>query len=242
MAAAEAQVALNLILCDSLDAIATRLEAAVASDPDSLNAEVENIIRDIMEEDSAVLFNGDGYSEIWHREAERRGLPNNATTPEALPVLMDPQTIELYSRFNVLNKQELNARLEIYLEQYSKTINTEAHVALRMARTIIYPAGLRYLNELAEVAGRLTALKCETDTALLERVQTTLKKLGNSTDRLEKLLGMSNGSSAQKIAEFYCNQVLPAMSELRTYADDLEILVPEDLWPLPSYQEMLFIK
>jgi len=242
MAAAGAQVALNLILCDSLDYIASRLERAVAQDPSSLNAEVEHVICDVMEEHSAVLFNGDGYSDAWHREAVRRGLANHPTTPEALPVLTEPQTVEMYSRFNVLNRQELAARLEIYLEQYSKTVSTEAHIALRMARTIIYPAGLRYLNELTQVAKRLASLNRKNDSSLLERVQRTLDKLEAATDALETLLNTKETRTTLELAHFFCKQVRPAMEELRTHADELEILVPEDLWPLPSYQEMLFIK
>ena len=241
MAAANSQVALNLMLCDSLDFIATNLEKATAGDPSRLNAAVEDLIRDIMDEHSAVIFNGDGYSEIWHREAVRRGLANNATTPEALPVIASPETTELYSRFNVLNRQELKARLDIYLEQYSKTISTEAHLALKMARTIIYPAGVRYLDLLAQTGSRLKTLGKDVDMAMLARVDSLLTKLRTESDNLEALLQFSE-SNQQKRAEYFCNKVLPVMAEIRVYADKLEELVPEDLWPLPSYQEMLFIK
>ena len=241
MAAANSQVALNLMLCDSLDFIATNLEKATAGDPSRLNAAVEDLIRDVMDEHSAVIFNGDGYSEIWHREAVRRGLANNATTPEALPIIASPETTELYSRYNVLNRQELKARLDIYLEQYSKTISTEAHLALKMARTIIYPAGVRYLELLAETGNHIKTLGKEADTAMLDRVSALLHKLRIESDNLEDLLQFSE-QNQQKRAEYFCNKVLPVMAEIRVHADKLEELVPEDLWPLPSYQEMLFIK
>ena len=241
MAAADSQVALNLMLCDSLDFMATYLEKATAGDASCLNAAVEDLIRDVMDEHSAVIFNGDGYSEIWHREAVRRGLANNATTPEALPVIASPETTELYSRYNVLNRQELKARLEIHLEQYSKTISTEAHLALKMARTIIYPAGVRYLELLAQTGKRIKELGKDADTAMLDRVSDLLRKLRVASDTLEDLLQF-NEQNQQKRAEYFCNKVLPVMAEIRTYADKLEDLVPEDLWPLPSYQEMLFIK
>ena len=241
MAAAGSQVALNLMLCDSLDFIATKLEASVAEGKNDLNTAVEKLIREIIDEHGAVIFSGDGYSDAWHEEAKRRGLPNNATTPEALPALAEPETVYLYSRFHVLNQQELSARLEIYLEQYSKTVRTEARLALRMARTIIYPAGLRYLEQLSSTLANLKTLGKDIDNPLLERIASLLTKLREATDRLEVLLENDMEHLAEQ-AHFYCETVLPLMSELRGYADELENLVPEDLWPLPSYQEMLFIK
>lgn len=241
MAAAASQVVLNLMFCDALDFMATRLEKAVAQNPAGLNEAVAVLIREIMEEHSAVIFNGDGYSEAWHQEAARRGLPNFRTTPEALTVYSQPETIDLYTRFRVLDKTELKARQEIFLEQYSMTVRTEANIALRMARTMIYPAGLRYQQELLRAALDLKALGREPDTVMLDRVSFLLDRLREKTDELDGELPNDQGNHAE-IARAFCEVVLPLMGKLRNIVDSLEVLVPEDLWPLSSYQEMLFIK
>lgn len=241
MAAAGSQVALNLMLCDALDFMATRLEKDVDAAPGSLNDAVADLIREVVEEHSAVIFNGDGYSDVWHQEAARRGLPNNRTTPEALGAFGSPEAVELYSRFKVLDRTELKARQEIYLELYSKTVRTEANLALRMTRTLIYPAGLRYQQTLAQTALDLKALDMPADTAVLERVTGLLNQLREKADVLDAAL-QKDEESLQLMANHFCNTVLPIMGELRTLADTLEVLVPDDLWPLSSYQEMLFIK
>ncbi len=241
MPASCTQVTLNTILSDSLDFVATRLERAVGGNPEKLNAAVQELIRDIMEEHSAVIFNGDGYSEVWHKEAERRGLPNYRTTPEALAVLGSPEAADLYGRYGVLNRTELKARQEIYLEQYVKTVHCEARLAGHMARTIIYPAGLRWQERLARVCLDMKALDREPDTVLLDKTAGLLCNLRKAVETLEATLdGRIQGTMEE--ARHCCNAVLPAMEKVRVFADGLEKLVPEDLWPLPSYQEMLFIK
>ena len=158
-------------------------------------------VQEIVEEHSAVIFNGDGYSEIWHQEAERRGLPNYRTTPEALMVYTSPDVVDLYSRYNVLSRQELKARQEIYIEQYCKTIRAEANLVIRMG----------------------------------------LRKLREGLEHLENNVDMKIEDPVQE-AHHKCTVVIPAMNAVRTLADHLETIVPEDLWPLPSYQEMLFVK
>lgn len=241
MAAAASQVALNLMLCEAMDFMSTRLEKAVGQSPDKLHDAVAALIRETMEEHSAVIFNGDGYSDVWHQEAARRGLPNTHTTPEALRVYALPETIDLYTRYHVLDKTELKARQDIFLEQYGMTVRTEANIALRMVRTMIYPAGLRYQQDLARTALDLKALSREPDTAVLDRVTLLLEGLRKKADELEALLPNDQGSHAE-VARVFCEKVLPLLSELRSLADRLEVQVPDDLWPLSSYQEMLFIK
>ncbi len=241
MPASCTQVTLNTILSDSLDFVATRLERAVGGNPEKLNAAVQELIRDIMEDHSAVIFNGDGYSEVWHKEAERRGLPNYRTTPEALAVLGSPEVADLYGRYGVLNSTELKARQEIYLEQYVKTVHCEARLTGHMARTIIYPAGLRWQEQLARVCLDMKALDREPDTVLLDKTAELLRGLREAVETLEATLS-DHARSTMKEARHCCTEVLPAMEKVRVFADGLEKLVPEDLWPLPSYQEMLFIK
>ena len=241
MPASASQTALNTIMSDSLDYAATRLEKLSGGDPEKLHAAVGKLIQEIVEEHSAVIFNGDGYSEIWHQEAERRGLPNYRTTPEALMVYTSPDVVDLYSRYNVLSRQELKARQEIYIEQYCKTIRAEANLVIRMGRTIIYPAGLRFQQELLRACLDMRALNREPDTVLLDDIDDTLRKLREGLEHLENNVDMKIEDPVQE-AHHKCTVVIPAMNAIRTLADHLETIVPEDLWPLPSYQEMLFVK
>lgn len=241
MPASCTQVTLNTIMSDSLDFMATRLEKATAENPDNLNSAVQELIREVMEEHSAVIFNGDGYSEEWHREAERRGLPNYRTSPEALPVLTSPESLDLYGRYNVLSRTELKARQEIYLEQYSKTIHCEANLCVRMARTIIYPAAARYQQSLADIALKTKELGREPDMTLFDTVGEKLVSLRQRMEKLEACLDFQ-GLPALAEAQRFCRETIPCMNAVREVADTLELLVPEDLWPIPSYQEMLFIK
>ena len=241
MPASASQTALNTIMSDSLDYAATRLEKLSGGDPEKLHAAVGKLIQEIVEEHSAVIFNGDGYSEIWHQEAERRGLPNYRTTPEALMVYTSPDVVDLYSRYNVLSRQELKARQEIYIEQYCKTIRAEANLVIRMGRTIIYPAGLRFQQELLRAFLDMRALNREPDTVLLDDIDDTLRKLREGLEHLENNVDMKIEDPVQE-AHHKCTVVIPAMNAIRTLADHLETIVPEDLWPLPSYQEMLFVK
>ena len=241
MPASASQTALNTIMADSLDYAATRLEKLSGGDPEKLHAAVGKLIQEIVEEHSAVIFNGDGYSEIWHQEAERRGLPNYRTTPEALMVYTSPDVVDLYGRYNVLSRQELKARQEIYIEQYCKTIRAEANLVIRMGRTIIYPAGLRFQQELLRACLDMRALNREPDTVLLDDIDDTLRKLREGLEHLEANVDMKIEDPVQE-AHHKCTVVIPAMNAIRALADHLETIVPEDLWPLPSYQEMLFVK
>lgn len=240
--AAGSITALNVMMADSLGFAADWLERETAAGAD-FNAAVESFITHVMEEHSAVIFNGDGYSEVWHQEARRRGLPDLRTTPEALPELTRPEVVTIYERAAVLRRDELRARQEIYLEQYCKTVRTEANLVIRMARTIIFPAAMRYQGELAATAGRLRDLGMDYRTTTLEAVTASLRQLQDATAKLETALAacgeLGEGLDA---AEHYCNDVLPLMLEVREHADTLETIVADDLWALPNYQEILFGK
>ena len=238
---ASSQVALNTMMADSLDYIATKLEAATGGDPAKLNAAVQSVIQAIMKEHDAVVFNGDGYSEDWHKEAEKRGLPNLKTTPEALPVLTCPDVVKLYTTYGVFSEAELKSREEIYLEQYCKTIMTEAHLVVRMAKTIIFPAAMRYQSELAAACANLKAIGHDYKMVTLEDVTSKLRDLQAKVADLEKVMEHSADSTLEE-AKYLCGTLLPAMGEVRSLADALEAVVADDLWSLPSYQEMLFIR
>ena len=240
--AAGSITALNAIMADSLGHAADFLEGELARGKD-LNAAIQHYVQHVIEEHSAVIFNGDGYSSVWHAEAERRGLPNLRTTPEAMPELIRPEVIDLYERLGILNRAELKARYDIYLEQYCKTVRTEAILTTRIARTIIFPAAMRYQGELAETAARMKAIGKDFRTITLDEVTEQLRGLQDAARNLEATLASVDGKGDFLArATRYCEEVLPIMAEVRHYADLLETRVADDLWDLPSYQEILFGK
>lgn len=234
-------VALNTIVADSLDYIATEIEAKVVGNPDNLNAAIQEVISAIMKEHGDIVFNGDGYADAWQAEAARRGLPNLKTAPEALPEMISKDVVELFEKHQVLTEVELHSRMEIYLEQYIMKVAVEARVSIDMARTMIYPAALTYQSLLADNCLKLRelGLPCDEDTLkILLDLSTDLKE---RTDRLESLLAYESDDSRAK-AVYYCESILPAMLAIRKTVDQLEKLVPDHLWQLPTYQEMLFYK
>ncbi len=240
--AADSVTALNAMMADSLGYAADWLEKELASGT-SFNEAVQSFITHVMEEHSAVIFNGDGYSEIWHKEAERRGLPNLHNTPEALPVLQSPEVVELYERLGIMRAAEIRARTEIYLEQYCKTLRSESILTVRMARTSIFPAALGYQKMLAETCVAIRAMGREFRTTTFDAVTEGLRALQDRVNELEILMAsVEEEQTLQKRADRYCEEILPAMEAVRNVADDLECLIPEDMWSLPTYQEMLFNK
>lgn len=236
-------VALNTAVADSLDYIATELEKETGGKASKLNEAVQKLLQKIIKQHGRVIFNGDGYADAWHKEAEKRGLSNLRTTPEALPVIASKETVAMFEKFNVLSKRELEGRLEVYLEQYCLALDVECKLAIEMARTVIFPTAVRYQGELASTCASLKSVGYKFDTDTLDKVTALIKKLQDSTAKLEKVLaGDGHGHDAQKKADFYVTKVVPAMVAVRKHADALEDFVADDLWPLPTYQEMLFIK
>ncbi len=233
---------LNTILADSLDFVASSLEAAMkAGKP--LNAAVSEVLAGIANEHSAVVFNGNGYSKEWHAEAARRGLPNLKTTIDALPVYQQPEVIALFDKYKVLSPRELHSRYEVEFEHYVKSINVEANLVLSMARTMVLPGVLRYQRELAETCAAVKAVGVSADTKLLERISVLATKLEATTDALEKAHHAAHeAGDVIKEAKYYCDTVLPAMKEVRDASDALEGLVARDRWGLARYEDILFIK
>jgi len=194
-----------------------------------------------MAENGSIVFNGNGYSEEWHKEAAKRGLPNLPSCVEALPLLGTKEATELFSKYGVLTERELHSRMEIYIEQYCLVVGLEARTAIEMAKTIIFPAAIRYQGELALTCAHLKAVGYVFDTDTLDKVTALVKELQDGTAHLEKVLAHEGGHDKLAHAKHLCTQVLPAMATLRKAADHLEGIVADDLWPLATYQEMLFI-
>jgi glutamine synthetase len=241
MSIAGPMVAMNTIMAESLDFIATKLEKAVGDEPSKLNGAIQQVLEEILAEHGSIVFNGNGYSEAWHKEAKKRGLPNLRSCVEALPVLGSNEATELFSKYEVLNKRELHSRMEIYIEQYCLVVGLEARTAIEMAKTIIFPAAIRYQGELALTCANLKAVGYVFDTDTLDQVTVLVKDLQDGIMRLEGLLAEPGGHSKLDHAKHLNHDVLTAMAAVRKTADTLEGIVADDLWPLATYQEMLFI-
>ncbi|CAN5903251.1 glutamine synthetase III [soil metagenome] len=225
----------NTILAESLDYIATKLEGAT-----DFNAAVQTLLKEIVTEHGDIIFNGNGYADEWHAEAEKRGLPNLKTTPDALPAFVSDEAVTLFETYGVFSKHELESLYEVLLEQYVKTLNLESNLVVEMAKTIIFPAAVRYQGELAQVCAHLKTIGYEFDTDTLDKVTALVKELQDSTAKLERVKkGIGEGHAGAEQAR---DTVLPAMAEVRAAADALEAVVADDLWSLPTYQEMLFIR
>jgi len=225
-------IAINTAVTEALDFIATKLEAAVGSGK-PLNLAIQTVLGEIAKESLGVVFGGNGYSAEWHAEAEKRGLPNLRTTVESLPVMEKPETIQAFEKYDILTPRELHSRYEIYLEQYVKSVNVEAKLVVQMAKTQILPAALRYQKEL--VGGVAYATK------LSEQISGLIGDIDKQLGSLEGALAHS-GSGLLDECKHLKDKVLPPMLAIRVAADALESIVADDAWPLPTYQEMLFIR
>ncbi|KDF01504.1 glutamine synthetase [Mycolicibacterium aromaticivorans JS19b1 = JCM 16368] len=232
-------IILNTIMADSLDYMATVLETAVAGG-ESFDEAVQKLLTEIITEHGSVVFNGDGYSENWQIEAAERGLPNLKTTLDAIPQLVTPEAIEVFERYGVFNARELHSREEVRYETYALTVSVEAKLTLEMGSTVILPAAVRYQTELAQNVAALKAAGVEADTTLLETVSPPISELTAALAALKEALGAHGGDTAKEEAE-HAASLLPLMDAVRAAADTLESLVADDLWPLPTYQEMLYI-
>jgi glutamine synthetase len=224
---------LNTIVAESIDELTDALKAALKSSGGSLEKAMAKVVKESWAANKKIVFGGDNYSEEWHSEAEQRGLANLRTTPDALPWLVDKQTVAAFKKYKVLSKRELESRLEVFTEQYAVKINIEAETAAQIARTMLLPATVRHLNELKasgleELVGEVEPLVKELHFALVKLEDANLKD--NQPD------------GAMKWATYMRDTVIGAMDDVRDVADRLEKLVADDLWPLPKYSEMLFIK
>jgi glutamine synthetase len=240
MAISDPLVAVNTAIAESLDYVATKLEAALAGGK-KLNLAIQDLLAEIITQHGAVCFDGNGYSAEWHAEAEKRGLPNYKTTIDALPVLTKPDVIALFDKYKVLSPRELQSRYEIALEQYCKTVNVEANLTAKLAKTTILPAAFKYQTKLAENVAAVKAAGVAPDTSVLGKVTELIGKLQGGLSALETATG-HHAADVSAEAKQFCKEVLPAMLKVREAADALEGVVSDEIWPLPTYQEMLFIK
>ncbi|MEB3332883.1 MAG: glutamine synthetase type III, partial [Synechococcaceae cyanobacterium] len=230
-------VVLNTILADSLGWIAEQLEGRLSGGIPLEQAALA-VLQEVMNQHSPVIFGGNGYSEEWHRMAvEERGLENLRTSADALPVLRRDNVRELFQRTGVLTSVELESRFEVYAEQYILAIDVEAKLAVQITRTQIIPAALRYL---AEIGGALQ-LAGQACGEIGQQISGLLQSISSVSGRLQGAIDSApHGTEAH--LRYSAEVLVPLMTELRQAVDTLEALVDDGLWPLPTYQEMLFVR
>ncbi len=233
-------VVLNTIMAEALDHIANTLDKAVGQGVD-FNEAVQSLLADLIAEHGSVVFNGNGYSDDWQLEAEARGLKNLRTTVDALPELVSAEAIDLFESYGVFSAREMHSRYEIGLEHYVLTVGVEANLSLELGRTTILPAAVRYQTELATNVAALKGAGVAADTGDLETISALVSDLRTGLTELSTAIGHDHPEDALEAATHCRDLLLPAMASVRTAADALEAVVADDLWPLPTYQEMLYI-
>lgn len=234
---------LNTIVAESLDFIATELEKSTKAGKD-LHKAIQEVLLGIIKENKKVLFNGDGYSEEWHKEAEKRGLPNLRTTTDALPVIIRKDSIELFTKYKVYTEKELQSRFVILCENYVKTVKIEGKTAVLMAKGMILPAAIRYQGEVANSVNATKAAGVDNSAQLeiLKNLTSTITDFQKALGHLEKALGEHPSGDEHAHATHARDHILGNIVKLRAISDKLETMVADDHWPLPTYREMLFIK
>ena len=235
-------IAMNTILADSLDWISNKLEAELSAG-NEIETAVCNIIKEIMHDHGAVVFGGDGYSAEWHKMAvEERGLLNLPTTADALPYLKHQSIKELFEKTGVLSTTELESRFEVYAEQYILSIEVEAKLVVEMAKTLIYPAAIKYVTELSAAMAGFKELGLDFNLKIAKKAGEITNKVVDLTDELSTALEQDDFESTEDHMQYFAKTIRPLMDEIRECADILEGELADELWPLPKYQEMLFIK
>jgi glutamine synthetase len=235
-------IALNVAMTESLDYVATELEKAIKAKK-TLKQAVKTLLTKVVKENRQIIFNGNGYSPEWRKEAKRRGLLNLTNTVDALPELIKPDVVATFERYRVLNARELRARYEVAVETYVKTVNVEAQLMVLMANRYITPAAIRYQEEIASSVGATKHAGGSTREGkkLLDRFSKLIDEFRVRTDALAAAL-VRPPHGAEPHAKYMRDVIVPAMAALREAGDQIELLTPHDAWPLPTYREMLFVK
>jgi glutamine synthetase len=222
---------LNTIVAEAIDQLADKLEAKTGAGT-GLDEAIVDVVRESYAANKQVCFDGDNYSEAWHAEAEQRGLANLQTTPDALPWIVEEQTVSTFGRYNVLSERELESRFEVFVEQYTTRLNIEAETAASIARTMLLPAAVRHMAELR--AGEVKQL--------VGAAEGLVDELVDAVGALDAANVNHPAEEGLELAKYMRDTVIEAMERVREVADRLERIVADDLWPLPKYSEMLFIK
>jgi len=236
---AQPNVVLNTIVAEAFKEACDEIEAS-----DNFDLAVHNLIKKYATEHERIVFNGDGYSEEWVKEAERRGLPNMKTMVDAIPALNTPKSVALFEKFGVFTKSELDSRVEIEYELYSKEINIEARAMSDIATKQIIPAVIRYTTVLAKSINEVKAA-CGADvsvqTEILMEVSDLLADTKLALAKLDEVTRIATTvPQGREQAVYYRDEVTSAMEALRAPVDKLEMLVDKAMWPMPSYGDLIF--
>ncbi len=242
---AGANTVINTIMAEELGQFADELEKAGKK---NFNRTLNEIIKRTIKEHKRILFNGDGYSEVWEEEAKRRGLANLKTTVDALPAFLMEKNIKLFTSHGIYTETEMRSRYAILLDTYNKIINIEAHTMIDMARKEILPAVGRFEGDLAAILeSKISASKAAGTEFAHKMEEETLMSLSKLSDKamtqvvtLETLIAKTDYKDDLVRGEYYRDSVIPAMNELRRTCDAMETLTPKDMWPFPQYGDMLF--
>ncbi len=236
-------ICLNLAVTESLDYMATELEKLTKKGKTTEQA-VGELLPKVIKENKRIIFNGNGYSKEWEKEAGKRGLLNLKNTVDALPQLETPEVIAAFEKYKVLNEREVRARYDVMVEQYIKTVNVEGQLMVLMANRYILPAALNYQTAVASSVAAVKAAggKSVQGKRLLDWLTKKIDAFKTATDKLEHALGHEGDGNANKHARHFRDVVIPSMTALRELGDELELDIPHETWPLATYREMLFIK
>jgi glutamine synthetase len=236
---------INAIVAESLDYIATELEATVNKKqrPEKIEIACRRVLKAIIKQHKRVIFNGDNYSDEWHAEAEKRGLPNLKDSIAAIPALGTKQAKSVFKKYKILTPAEVDSRVAIFTEKYAMQLQIESEQMVLMSRQMIIPAAIRYLKLMSEAVGAAQGAGVEADSEVAA-LEAFVDLLGRFRERVNALDEADNASHDDPAAhlKLFSTTTRPLMEDVRELADELEIHVPSDLWPLPSYREMLFIR
>ncbi len=236
---------LSTIVAESLDVIATELEAAVgpSPSPEKLRDAVLPLLQRLTTQHKRVLFNGDSYSAEWHAEAERRGLPHMRDCLTAIPALGAPKNMALLEKYSVLSRAEVESRVHVFMEKYAKELLIESEAMVLIARQLILPAAIEQQTRLASAVASCVGagVECKTTKASLESFIALTARFSETLDALDEADNQHIADAAEH-ARYMKAKVAPLMADLRKLGDELETRIPADLWPLPSYRELLFIQ
>jgi len=227
---------LNTIVADAVDQLTAQLQAKLEAGA-SFEQAVAEVIKETYRQHQRIVFNGDGYSQAWHEEAERRGLLNFRTALDAIEHLSGTKNVQLFGKYGVLSQREVEARQEVMYDQYFKTVNIEGETTEWIAQTQILPAAVKYLRDLGSVTIKSRAVE-----STATEVAQVADELYDALQTLREQNAALGGEEVHEKAHHMRDHVLPAMQDVRTAADKLERIISEEHWPLPSYRQMLFVK
>ena len=235
---ASANIVLNTIVAEAFSEACDVMEQA-----DDVQKAIHDLIKEYAIENQKIIFNGDGYSQAWVEEAQRRGLPNIKSMVESIPALVSDKSVELFEKFGVFTRTELESRAEIRYENYSKALNIEARTMIDMGRKQFIPAIIKYTKTLADTVNSVKAagVDASVQLATLDEITVLLKEASRAQAQLEKVTETASSmDDGPDKAAYYYETVCPAMEDLRAPIDKLEMIVDKEAWPMPSYGDLIF--